>query len=498
MKPDEAAMNAPRALKRRDKRYWEDRHVVVVGAGLSGVAAARLLLDCGALVTLNDARPEAEISAAISANDLADLREGGATLLAGGHPDTLWRDAQTAVFSPGIRPDAPVVAAAQRSGIEIVAEIEVAADLVEAPIIAITGSNGKSTVTSMVGAILAAAGLRAPVCGNIGTALSAAARAEVLDNKRPDAYVVEISSFQAHGIDHFRPQLATILNIQPDHIDWHGTMEAYAAAKLRMVRNMGAGDTIVYNQDDTGLVGRLPRRGADLVPFAYQPAELAPPLAWVADGHIWWWAAGGERQPLIAVDELGVIGPHNQANACAAAALASLFGIAEQSVARGLAGYRGLQHRMERCGDIDGVCCINDSKATNVDATVAALQGFDHGVWLILGGRDKGADFAQLLPVLDHRIGGILLIGEASGAIAAALAAAPARVPEPSLCETLEGAMDRALASASPGDTILLSPACTSFDQYPDFEQRGRHFKALVTARAAGRGGTPEPLMEAP
>ena len=417
--------------------------------------------------------------------------------LAGDHPDTLWRDARTAVFSPGIRPDAQVVTAARRAGVEIVAEIEVAAGLVEAPIIAITGSNGKSTVTSMVGAILASAGLQAPVCGNIGTALSTAVRAEVVDNQQPDAYVVEISSFQAHGLDQFRPRWAAILNIQPDHIDWHGTADAYAAAKLRLVRNMGDGDTIVYNRDDAGVVGQLPRRGADLVPFAYQPAELAPPLAWVADGHIWWWATGGERQPLIALDELGVIGPHNQANACAAAALASLFGVAEKSVARGLRGYRALEHRMEPCGDIGGVRCINDSKATNVDATLAALQGFDHGVWLIIGGRDKGADFARLLPALD-RIGGILLIGEASDAIATALATAFVQEPELTRCETLEAAVDRALASASPGDTILLSPACTSFDQYPDFEQRGRHFKALVAARAAGRGGTPEHLMETP
>lgn len=487
-------MNDPLASERRDQAYWEGRRVVVIGAGLSGVAAARLLLDCGALVTLNDARPEAEISAAISPTRIADLMEAGVTLLAGDHPDTLWHDAQTAVFSPGIRPDAPVMTAARRAGVEIVAEIEVAAGLVAAPIIAITGSNGKSTVTSMVGAILTAEGLEAPVCGNIGTALSAAARAEVVDDKQPDAYVVEISSFQAHGIDRFHPRLAAILNIQPDHLDWHGTMDAYADAKLRLVRNMGDGDTIVYNRDDAGVVERLPHRGADLVPFAYRPADPAPPLAWVGDGHVWWWSAGGKRRPLIALDELGVIGPHNQANACAAAALASLFGVTEQSVAGGLTGYRALEHRMEPCGDIDGVLCINDSKATNVDATLAALQGFDHGVWLILGGRDKGAEFAQLLPVLDHRIGGILLIGEASDAIVAALA----REPAPSRCETLEVAVDRALASASAGDTILLSPACTSFDQYPDFEQRGRHFKALVAARASGRGATPAHPMETP
>jgi UDP-N-acetylmuramoylalanine--D-glutamate ligase len=221
---------------------------------------------------------------------------------------------------------------------------------------------------------------------------------------------------------------------------------------------------------------------------------LAPPLAWVADAQIWWWPAGGERQPLIAVDKLRVIGPHNQVNACAAVALASLFGVAAPSVARGLAGYRALEHRMEPCGDIDGVRCINDSKATNVDATLAALQGFDHGVWLILGGRDKGADFSRLLPLLDQCAARVLLIGEASEAIAAAL--------EPThavhRCGTLEDAVGRALASASPGDILLLSPACTSFDQYPNFEERGRHFKKLVAAPVVGRSDASEPLMETP
>ncbi len=484
-------MNHVQTAIERARERWQDRRVVVVGAGCSGIAAARLLLECGADVTLTDARPADEIPAA------EEIAARGARLVAGSHPDEIWRGADIAVFSPGIRPDAPVSVQARAAGVEIVAEIEVAGTLVQAPVIAITGSNGKSTVTAMVGAIFAAAGLDAPVCGNIGTALSDAARAEIIDGERPYAYVVEISSFQARGIREFRPRLAALLNIQPDHVDWHGTFEAYADAKLRLVRNMAAGDQVVYNRDDPELVSRLPHSEATWIPFAYAPQahDIEPPSAWVGDGQIWWWpAASSNAIALIGVGELGVIGPHNHANACAATALAASAGLEPEAIVRGLTSYRPLEHRMERCGEVNGVVCINDSKATNIDATLAALSGFDRGVWLILGGRDKGADFRQLVPMLDRRVAGILLIGEAADAIATALE--PSR--EVRRCETLETAVAQALGAAAPGDTLLLSPACTSFDQYPNFEERGRHFKELVAARAAGTRGAADPVPEVP
>lgn len=481
-------MSEAGTLPLSDRSWWRDRRVVVVGAGVSGVAVARLLHELGARVTVNDARDEDDIEGREGLHDL------GIALLTGGHPDDLWRSVEVAVFSPGIRPDAPVTAAARAAGVPIVAEIDVPGSLVAAPIVAITGSNGKSTVTSMLGAIYAAAGLDAPVCGNIGTALSKAARAELIESTPPDAYIVEVSSFQAHGIERLRPRRAAILNLQPDHIDWHGSMDAYAGAKLRLLRNMGAGDSIVYDRDDAEVVARLPETAAARVPFSIAAPPDDGPAAWVDEGTIRWRGEAGATIDLMATDELAVIGPHNHANACAAAALAMLSGIAPPSIRSGLAGYHALEHRMEPCGEINGVRCINDSKATNVDATLAALSGFAAGVWLILGGRDKGADFRRLLPLLDDRIAGILLIGEARETIAATLEPTH-RVQR---CETLERAFDRALVSAVAGDILLLSPACTSFDQYPDFEARGRHFKRLVAARGAAPSDDPEPLTEAP
>ena len=217
-------MNAFAHITNSRKAIWQDRNVVVVGAGVSGVAAAHLLLDCGAKVPLTDTRPESEIPNPV------ELIERGVRLVAGEHPSTLWPSVDSAVFSPGIRPDAAVTIEAREAGVTVLPEIEVAADLTDVPVIAITGSNGKSTVTSMVGAILEQAGLDAPVCGNSGTALSEVVRAELNGEISPDAYVVEVSSFQAHSIRDFHPRVAVILNIQPDHLDWHGTLDAYAKA----------------------------------------------------------------------------------------------------------------------------------------------------------------------------------------------------------------------------------------------------------------------------
>ena len=477
---------------------WSDQHVVVIGAGRSGVAAAHLLVDRGARVTITDLRGVEELP------EIDGLRQRGVEVACGAHPDEIWQANGVAVISPGVPPAAPPVEKAREAGLRLVAEIELAAAFIRAPIIAITGSNGKSTATSMIGAIFEAAGKPAAVCGNIGLALSAAVRHQVVDGAAYTAYVVEVSSFQTEAIVTFHPQIAAILNITPDHLDRHGSMDRYAAAKMRLLTKMGPDDWLIYNHDDPELRDRLPDGPMQLMPFAYRPEEPASPAAWVGNERIWWWPADGDRVPVMPLAKLGVIGPHNEANACAAAAAARLAGIDLPSIAAGLEAYRALEHRMESIGEVGGVRCINDSKATNVGAAAAALAGFAGGVWLILGGRDKGADFGQLRPLLPGRVERILLIGEAADAIAKALAgadngSAETGLPEPVMerCETLDRAVERGLTAAAAGDTLLLSPACTSFDQYTDFEERGRHFKRLVRERLRDRGADLTDSVEA-
>ena len=470
-------MSRPQPTIEHAVAAWRNRNVVVIGAGRSGVAAAHLLLDCGARVTITDMRPAAELA------ETAALSDRGVEVVAGSHPANLWTGADAVIISPGIPLTAAPVEQARAAGMEVLAEIELAAAFIDVPIIAITGSNGKSTVTSMVGSMFEAADRSAAVCGNIGTALSAAVHRQVVDDVVFDAYVVEISSFQAESIERFHPRYAALLNIQEDHLDRHGSLEAYGHAKLRLTLNMTGEDWLVCNLDDPELQRYLPVEGPQAVAFTHRPDNPEAPMAWADSDDIWWWPAGRDRQRVMALEELTVIGPHNEANACAAAALAALAGIDTASISEGLRRYRPLEHRMERCGEVHGVVCINDSKATNVAAAAAALSGFDSGVWLILGGRDKGADFAQLLPLIRERVERVLLIGEAAETIGAALAEVA-----PETCKTMQDAVARALQQAGAGDTLLLSPACTSFDQYASFEQRGAHFKTLVGSRSATNG----------
>jgi UDP-N-acetylmuramoylalanine--D-glutamate ligase len=457
---------------------WNDKNVVVIGAARSGVAASHLLLDVGAQVTISDLRSETELPV------LAPLAERGARLVCGGHPERLWDEADVVVVSPGIPFDAPPLQAARGRGLPVMAEIELAAQFIDVPITGITGSNGKSTVTSMTGEVLRAAGLEVAVCGNIGRPLSAAVGDQLRGEASYEAYVVELSSFQTEAIDRFHCDYIALLNITPDHLDRHGSLDAYAEAKLRILKNCRAGDWVVYNIEDEGLVSRMPEVAAQRVPFAQVPLPGTQPAAWVDDDQVWWIGATGGPQPIIGVDEMAVLGPHNHANACAAAALGLLAGSTPEQVATGLRRYRPLDHRMEKCGELNGVICVNDSKATNIDSTVAALSGFRRGVWLILGGRDKGADFSVLEPLIEDRVVKILLIGEATSVIEAALRGSVSL----ERCETMDGAVQRGLSSAAPGDVLLLSPACTSFDQYSNFEERGDHFKELVAEWVAESG----------
>jgi UDP-N-acetylmuramoylalanine--D-glutamate ligase len=372
--------------------------------------------------------------------------------------------ARAVVKSPGVPAEAPVIAEARARGVPVLGEVEFAWRLIPNEFIAVTGTNGKTTTTELIGHIHREAGLPVTVAGNVGTALST-----YVDALAPDAVAVcEVSSFQLEDTIAFAPEGAVLLNLQPDHLDRHGTFAAYRAAKLRVFANQGNDDVAVA---PVGLgvedLGGCARR----VCFGTGPgAEIAERA-----GHLWW-----ADEPLLPVGELRLRGAHNRANAMAAAAVTLARGVDIDAVRDGLRTFAGVEHRLEEVATIGGVLYVNDSKATNVDSTLVALESFaGTPVHLILGGRGKGQDFAPLREPVAAGCAGVYLIGETAPALRDVLGQGVD-------CGDLERALAAARAAARPGEVVLLSPACTSFDQFEDFEARGRAFKALVGAAQIG------------
>ena len=363
------------------------------------------------------------------------------------------------VKSPGVPAEAPVIAAARERGLPVLGEVEFAWRLIPNEFIAVTGTNGKTTTTELIGHIHREAGLAVVVAGNVGTALSS-----FVGRLADDATVVcEVSSFQLEDAVEFAPEGAVLLNLAPDHIDRHGTFEAYSAAKLRVFAHQGNDDVAVA---PLGLgiedLGGCARR----VCFGDGPqAELSDRA-----GQLWW-----ADEPLLGVEELSLRGLHNRRNAMAAAAICLARGVDPDAVRSALRTFAGVEHRLEEVATIDGVVYVNDSKATNVASTLVALESFDAPIRLILGGRGKGEDYAPLRAPVADRCSGVYLIGEEAEALGVVVGG--------ERCETLERALDAAAAAARPGEVVLLSPACTSFDQFDDYEARGRAFKEMVAAR---------------
>jgi UDP-N-acetylmuramoylalanine--D-glutamate ligase len=406
---------------------------LVVGLARSGLAALQVLRARGERADGADSK--------LGSDGLAELEH-----------------ARAVVKSPGVPAEAPVIAEARARGVPVLGEVEFAWRLIRNEFIAVTGTNGKTTTTELIGHIHREAGLPVTVAGNVGTALST-----YVDALAPDAVVVcEVSSFQLEDTMLFAPEGAVLLNLQPDHLDRHGTFEAYRAAKLRVFANQGNDDVAVA---PVGLgvedLGGCARR----VCFGSGPeAELSERA-----GQLWW-----ADDPLLRVGELRLRGAHNRANAMAAAAVCLARGVDIDAVRVGLRTFAGVEHRLEEAGTVDGVLYVNDSKATNVDSTLVALSSFaGTPVHLILGGRGKGQDFAPLREPVRAGSPGVYLIGEAAPALRDVLGTGED-------CGDLEHAVAAARAAARPGEVVLLSPACASFDQYEDFEARGRHFKALV------------------
>ena len=436
---------------------------VVVGLGASGAAAATLLARQGWSVTVNDRATEWELDAV-----LGRLPEGVRTVL-GGHPAELLDGTALVVVSPGVAWELPLLAEARRRGIEVIAEVELAARALSGvPTVGVTGSNGKTTVTSLLGEIGRAAGWRTGVGGNIGTAASELALAPGWD-----ALVLELSSFQLEGCTTLRPDVAVLLNLSPDHLDRHRDTAAYLAAKTRIFARQNPGDFAVLNADDPTLA-RLE------VPSRVVRFSLADDTA---HAHLAQGTLVLDGEPLVPRAELPLLGDHNVANALAAALAASRLGVGREAIVRALRSFAALPHRHQVVALRGGVRWVDDSKGTNIGATAAGLTGYPPGtVHLVLGGLGKGQDFRELRPATEGRLARIYLIGEAAGAIGAALdGVAPVE-----RCETLAEAVRRAAGFARPDDTVLLSPACASFDQFRDYHHRGEEFARLANA-APGR-----------
>jgi len=432
---------------------------LVVGLARSGIAAALALRARGERVIGVDTGSAEDPNLRAAAGRLS---QAGVEVHLDASGDAFAAGAGTLVKSPGVSHSAPAVVAAAARGVPMLGEVELAWRLVENEFVAVTGTNGKTTTTEWIGHIHREAALPVAVVGNVGTAASSLA-----DGVAPDATVIcEVSSFQLEDTIAFAPEAAVLLNLAPDHVDRHGTYENYVAAKLRIFANQGNHD-IAVAPDRLGVedLGGCARR----VLFGTTPgAELTE-----RSGHLWW-----DERPLIATGEISLPGAHNRENAMAAAAVCLARGLEPEAVAEGLRTFTGVAHRLELIAVRDGVSYVNDSKATNVASTIVALRSYSGGVHLIAGGRGKQQDFGPLAPVVAERCAAVYLIGEAAAELAASLESTGVPI-------VLDGDLERALASAreaaGAGATVLLSPACASYDQYPDFEARGEHFRALVT-----------------
>jgi len=440
---------------------YKGTRVLVLGLARSGIAAMRLLRAEGATVIGADENAAVEIPSELA----------GADLHRGAFDESLLDGVDEVVVSPGVAIDHPLMVAARSRGIALASELEVASRFARARLIGVTGTNGKSTTVTMIGELLNAAGHRAIVCGNVGLPFSSV----VKDLGPKDFFVLEISSFQLETISAFHPEVAGILNLTPDHLDRYHDVEDYYRFKERIVENCGANDSFFYNALDRRCAAIAGRFAGRSVPFS-----SAGPV----DGGVYLDEAsrlvrerGGRREIFLERGELGVIGIHNVENALAAVAALAPFDVSASACRKALSEFKGLPHRMEKVAVVRGVAYYNDSKGTNVEATMMSLKGLDRPTVLIAGGHDKGGDFTKLIPVLS-RVKAIVTIGEAAPLIEEALGS----VVPIARAATMQDAVETAARTAQAGELVLLSPACSSFDMFRNFEHRGEVFAECVKA----------------
>lgn len=446
----------------------KNKRVLVVGLGKSGIAAAMYLRKQGARVTVSDSR-----SATALAKEIPALLDAGVMVESGGHGLLTFRRQDLIVISPGVPLDTPEVKQAIGYGVPVIGELELASRFIKGRIVAITGSNGKTTTTTLIGKIFAHAGLATLVGGNIGTPvieLAPASTDETLD-------VLEVSSFQLETIETFRPWIALVLNITPDHLDRHGSFETYAAMKARITESQQADDFLILNGEDKPTQMVAAKTKAQI--FWFSARRQIKQGAFVHGESIFFLAKeGGKPEPIMPVAEIPLRGSHNVENVLAAVCAARLAGVDAEKIRAAVASFKAVEHRLEFVRCLQGVDYFNDSKATNVDAAIKAIEAFPSGIHLILGGKDKDSDYTVLASLLRERVKAVYTIGSAAEKIERELSGVVKMVG----AGTIDIAVREASQAAVPGDVVLLAPACSSFDQFENYEHRGRTFRQIVNA----------------
>jgi UDP-N-acetylmuramoylalanine--D-glutamate ligase len=448
----------------------KNKRVLVVGLGKSGKSAALFLRALGAQVTVSDSR-----SAEALAGEIPALLDAGVMVETGGHGLLTFRRQDLIVVSPGVPYDTPELKQVRAFGLPIIGELELASRFLQGQIVAITGSNGKTTTTSLLGKIFADAGVPTLVGGNIGTPVI-----DLIAESTPQTTsVLEVSSFQLETVVEFRPHIAVVLNITQDHLDRHGTFENYAAMKARITAQQTAEDFFVLNAEDKPTQMLAARTKAQV--FWFSGRRAIKQGAFVhGESIVFLPREGAKPEPVMPLAEIPLKGAHNVENVLAAVCAARLGGVSAESIRASVSSFKAVEHRLEFVATVRGVAFFNDSKATNVDATKKALEAFPGGVHLILGGKDKNSDYTELADLLRARVKTVYTIGSAAEKIERHLAGVVKIVS----AGTLDAAVRQAAQSAVPGDVVLLAPACASFDQFTGYEQRGRVFKELVKGLA--------------
>jgi UDP-N-acetylmuramoylalanine--D-glutamate ligase len=453
------------------------KKVLVVGLGKSGLAAALFLRRKGANVTVSDLR-----SAEALAKDIPALLEEGIMVEAGGHGLLTFRRQDLIVVSPGVPLDTPELVQVKNFGLPVIGELELAARFLRGKMVAITGSNGKTTTTALLGEILKESGVPTLVCGNIGVPVVG-----LIDESTPDTWsVIEVSSFQLESTVEFRPNIAVILNITPDHLDRHGSFENYTRAKERIFAKQDQTDCLVLNADNAPAAATASRASAKVYWFSVEHA--VDQGAWLENGFVVYRGAKNAAvEQVMPLAGIPLKGAHNVENVLAAVVAARLASVPAEITRRAIEKFQAVEHRLEYVATVNGVEFYNDSKATNVDATAKAIAAFSSGVHLILGGKDKGSDYTLLTPLLRERVSAVYTIGSAAAKIESQLR----DVVSLHSCETLEKAVSAAVSAARPGHVILLAPACSSYDQFENYEHRGRVFKELVSEQRGWKAWQP-------